>query len=104
MLKFKIVEFNFFRFIQSGLYFDFFLKKIIEIFVKNVFIYSALFLGEKYMIEFLTKKIIDSGVFNLNKLINLSELFFSYYFIQLLSIFFLFFFNFKYFIFIFLNY
>lgn len=91
MLKFKIVEFNFFRFIQSGLYFDFFLKKIIEIFVKNVFVYSALFLGEKYMIEFLTKKIIDSSIFNTNKLINLSELFFSYYFIQLLSIFFYFF-------------
>ena len=91
MLKLKLIEFNFFRFIQSGLYLDFFLKKLIEIFVKNVFIYSAQFIGEKYMIEFLTKKVIDSSVFNLNKLINLSDLFYSYYFIQLLCIFFYFF-------------
>jgi hypothetical protein len=91
MLKFKIVEFNFFRFIQSGLYIDFFLKKIIEIFVKNVFIYSAQFMGEKYIIEFLTKKVIDSSIFNINKLINFNDLFYSYYFIQLLCFFFYFF-------------
>jgi hypothetical protein len=91
MLKFIIVKFNFFRFIQSGLYLDFFLKKLIEIFVKNVFVYSAQFMGEKYMIEFLTKKVIDSSIFNVNKIINLNDLFYSYYFIQLLSIFFYFF-------------
>lgn len=91
MLKFKIVEFNFFRFIQSGLYFDFFLKKLVEIFVKNVFVYSSHYLGEKYMIEFLTKKVIDSSIFNTNKLINFNDLFYSYYFIQLLCIFFYFF-------------
>jgi hypothetical protein len=91
MLKFIIVKFNFFRFIQSGLYLDFFLKKLVEIFVKNVFIYSAQFMGEKYMIEFLTKKVIDSSIFNVNKIINLNDLFYSYYFIQLLSIFFYFF-------------
>ena len=91
MLKFKIVTFNFFRFMQSGLYLDFFLKKVIETFIKNVFIYAAQFLGEKYMIEFLTKKVIDSSIFNTNKLINLTDLFYSYYFIQLLCIFFYFF-------------
>jgi len=88
MLKFKIVTFNFFRFIQSGLYLDFFLKKLVELFVKNFFVYAAQFLGEKYMIEFLTKKVIDSSIFNINKIINLSELFYSNYFIQLLSVFF----------------
>ena len=91
MLKFIIVKFNFFRFIQSGLYLDFFLKKIIEIFIKNVFVYSAQFIGEKYMIEFLTKKVIDSSIFNVNKIINFNDLFYSYYFIQLLSVFFYFF-------------
>jgi hypothetical protein len=49
MLKFKIVTFSFFRFIQSGLYLDFFLKKLVELFVKNFFIYAAQFLGEKYI-------------------------------------------------------
>lgn len=91
MLNFKIVTFNFFRFVQSGLYLDFFLKKIVELFVKNFFIYAAQFLGEKYMIEFLTKKVIDSSIFNTNKVINLIDLFYSNYFIQLLSLFFYFF-------------
>ena len=86
MLKFRIVTFRFFRFIQSGLYLDFFLKKLIEKFIKNFFIYSAQFLGEKYMIEFLTKKIIDSAIFNTNKVINLVDLFYSNYFIQIISI------------------
>nr|YP_009512640.1 ymf57 [Uronema marinum]AXJ93332.1 ymf57 [Uronema marinum] len=89
MLKFKIVTFNFFRFVQSGLYVDFFLKKLVELFVKNFFIYAAQFLGEKYMIEFLTKKVIDSSIFNTNKIINLGDLFYSQYFISLLSILFL---------------
>ncbi len=89
MLKFKIVTFNFFRFVQSGLYVDFFLKKIIELFVKNFFVYAAQFLGEKYMIEYLTKKIIDSSIFNTNKIISMTDLFYTQYFISLLSIFFL---------------
>lgn len=89
MLKFRIVTFNFFRFIQSGLYVDFFLKKLIELFIKNFFIYAAQFLGEKYMIEYLTKKIIDSSIFNTNKIISLTDLFYTQYFISLLSIFFL---------------
>jgi len=89
MLKFKIVTFEFFRFIQSGLYVDFFLKKLIELFVKNFFIYAAQFIGEKYMIEFLTKKVIDSSVFNTNKIINVTDLFYTQYFISLLSILFL---------------
>jgi len=90
MLKFSIIKFRFFRFIQSGLYLDFFLKKIIEIFIRNVFVYSAQFLGEKYMIEYLTKKIIDSSVFNVNRIIGLTDLFYSFYFIQLLCVFFYF--------------
>jgi hypothetical protein len=60
MLKNKLFTFNFFRFVQTGLYVDFFIKKIIELFVKNYLVLTAQFFGEKYMIEFLTKKIIDS--------------------------------------------
>lgn len=88
MLKFNVFSFRFFRFVQSGLYVDFFLKKLCEIFVRNIFIYTAQFFGEKYMIEYLTKKIVDSSVFNVNRLVGLSELFYSYYFIQLVSLFF----------------
>jgi len=53
--------------IQSGFYFDFFLKKLCEVFLKNFFIYSSLFFGEKYIIEVFTKKIIDNYIFLANK-------------------------------------
>lgn len=58
MLKSKIIEFSFIRFIQSGLYVDFFIKKISEIWIKNTFIFTAQFFGEKYLIEYLTKKLL----------------------------------------------
>jgi hypothetical protein len=43
MLKMDIFTFRFFRFIQSGLYVDFFFKKVCEIFVRNFFVYAAQF-------------------------------------------------------------
>jgi hypothetical protein len=58
MLKNSIFNFKFFRFVQTGLYLDFFFKKIIEIFVKNYLVLTAQFFGEKYVIEYFTKKII----------------------------------------------
>lgn len=45
---------------QSGCYIDYIIKKIAEILVRNVFIYSALFFGEKYFVEFISKKTIDN--------------------------------------------
>lgn len=87
MLKSGIFSFNFLRFVQSGLYIDFFLKKIIEIFVRNFLIYASIFFGEKYIIEVLTKKIIDSTIFSINKKFSLMDLFYSYYFIQLVGLF-----------------
>ena len=86
MLKNSIFTFRFFKFIQSGMYVDFFLKKIIESYVRNSLIYSAQFFGEKYIIEYLTKKIIDSVIFNSNKIFFLIDLIYSYYFIQIVSI------------------
>lgn len=85
MLKNKLITFKFFRFIQSGLYLDFILKNISEIFIRNVFIYSAIFFGEKYMIEYLTKKTIDSFIFNNNRF-NYFSLFESKYFLQIITI------------------
>jgi len=45
------------------------LKKFAEIFIRNVFIYASLFFGEKYMIEHLTKKVVDSFIFKSNKFV-----------------------------------
>lgn len=85
MLKNKLILFKFFRFIQAGFYFDFIFKKITEIVMRNIFIYSAIFFGEKYLIEFITKKTIDSFIFNSNKvsIFNFSE---NKYFIQIIAI------------------
>lgn len=54
---------------QSGFYFDFIFKKLAEVFIRNIFIYSAMFLGEKYMIEHLTKKVVDTFIFSSSKLV-----------------------------------
>lgn len=90
MLKNIIFTFKFFRFIQTGLYLDYFFKKVIEIVLKNYIVLTAQFFGEKYIIEFLTKKVIDSWFFNNNKFIGLFELTQTNFFIQFIS--FLFFF------------
>lgn len=65
---------------QSGFYFDFIFKKLGEVFIRNVFIFAALFFGEKYMIEFLTKKVIDNFVFNSNKFFGWTYLNFMWFF------------------------
>jgi len=67
MLKFPQKKFKWSGKAQSGFYFDFFLKKLSEVFIRNIFIYAALFFGEKYLIEQLTKKIIHNFIFNSSK-------------------------------------
>lgn len=71
---------------QSGFYFDFFLKKIADVFIRNVFINASLFFGEKYMIEVLTKKVIDSFIFNSNRFLGFTKLNFTLFFYISLSI------------------
>lgn len=68
MLKWNLITFNFLRFSQSGMFIDFIVKQFTEYLVRNWLIYTALFFGEKYVIEYLTKKTIDSYVFNSNRL------------------------------------
>jgi hypothetical protein len=71
---------------QSGFYIDFLFKKSAEIFIRNVFIYSALFFGEKYMIEHLTKKTIDSFIYNSNKFFGWTILNYMWFFYTLLAV------------------
>lgn len=85
MLKNNLIKFKFFKFVQSGFYMDFIIKKLSEMFIRNVFIYSSIFFGEKYIIEYLTKKTIDSFIFNSNRF-NLLNLIESKYFLQIISI------------------
>ena len=57
-------------------------------FVRNIFVYASQFLGEKYMIEVLTKKVIDKSIFVVNKYIGWNNLKYFNFFYQFLSIFF----------------
>lgn len=75
---------------QSGFFIDFFCKKVADMFIRNVFIFAAIFFGEKYMIEKITKKIVDFFLFNTNKIIGLTSLSFSTFFILFLSLLFYF--------------
>jgi len=84
MLYNFFITFKFHRFCQSGFYFDFFYKKFTEVFVRNVFVYGAQFFAEKYMIEVLTKKIIDKNIFFVNKYIGWSNLNYFNFFFQFL--------------------
>lgn len=85
MLHSHFIKANFFRFSQAGYYFDFFFKKLSEVFVRNIFLYTSLFFGEKYMIEVLTKKIIVKSIYNINNLWSWNQLYYSTFFTQLLS-------------------
>lgn len=69
MLSFPDKKYSFFGKAQSGFYLDFLLKKLGETFIRNIFIYTALFFGEKYMIEQITKKTVDLFVFKTNTFI-----------------------------------
>ncbi len=80
MLFCYLVNSRFILLVQSGFYVDFFLKKMCEVFVKNVFIYTAQFFGEKYIIEVLTKKVIDSFIFNNSKFFHFNSLGYGIFF------------------------
>lgn len=59
MLHCQWLERKYDRSVKSGLYIDFFYKKVAEVFVRNVFISGAYIFGEKYIIEYLTKNMGD---------------------------------------------
>ena len=86
MLRFPQKKFKWSGKAQSGFYFDFILKKFADVFIRNIFINAALFFGEKYMIEHLTKKIVDNFIFNSNKFIGWTKLNFSVFFFISMSI------------------
>ena len=44
------------------MYIDFFLKKIAESFIRNIFVSGAFLIGEKYIIEHLTKSAGDKVI------------------------------------------
>lgn len=51
---------------QSGCYVDYLIKQLAEMVVRNVFVYAALFFGEKFIVEFCSKKVIDNLITDIN--------------------------------------
>lgn len=60
---------------------DFIIKQVVEYCTRAGLIYTALFFGEKYVIEYLTKKSVDSFVFNSNRIFSTTDLSFNDFFI-----------------------
>ena len=67
MLNSFFISNKFYKLFSIGLIFDFFLKKTIEVIVKNILIYLAQFFAEKFLIEIITKKSIELYIYILNK-------------------------------------
>jgi hypothetical protein len=67
MLRNYFIKYSFYKFIQSGFLLDFIVKKIAEIFIRNFFVYCSIFFGEKYLIEYLTRKFLNNILYNFNK-------------------------------------
>jgi hypothetical protein len=84
MLKFPQKKTKWFGKAQSGFYIDFFLKKLTDLFIRNIFIFSAMFFGEKYMIEIITRKIVDSFLFKSNKFLGFTALNYRFFIYNLL--------------------
>jgi hypothetical protein len=65
MLNLNYVTFVFKKHIKSGIYVDYFSRLIGKLGVMNLFIWSSLYIGEKFLIEYTTR-----FTNNNNKLIN----------------------------------
>lgn len=86
MLKYPNIRYRWLGRAKSGFYIDYIFKKFAEIFIRNVFIYASLFFGEKYMIEYVTKKTIDNFIFNSNKIVGWTTLNYMWFLYLLLSV------------------
>ena len=69
---FKVTNFNFFysffykleilKIIRDGFHIDSITKKLLENFLKKIFIYSGIFFGEKYIMEGLGPKLVENFI------------------------------------------
>lgn len=83
MLSSKIFSLEFIRFVQGGLFLDFFLKKVGTIVVRCWLVYSCFFFGEKYIIEHITKKSVESFFWFFNTIFSVRNLSIVYFFLQI---------------------
>lgn len=65
---------------QSGYYIDFLLKHFFESVLRSVFLYTAQFFCEKYIIEGYTKKIFSNSIYFINLFFKTNNFDFSFFF------------------------
>lgn len=75
MLHCQWLDSKFERSLKSGIYIDFFLKKLAESFIRNVFVSGAFIVGEKYIIEHITKSTGDKIISLFNGTYSISTTF-----------------------------
>lgn len=93
MLQFPQKRYKWVGRAQSGFYIDFIFKKFSDVFLRNVFMATAMFFGEKYMVEHLTKKTTDFFIFNTNRYIGLNNLnYTAFFYVSMSTVFYLCFF------------
>lgn len=81
---------NFLKCVKNNLYIDYFVKKITEIFLKNYLVLTPMFFGEKYLIEIFTKKFTNTLLFNFFNIFKYKNYSNSYFFSNILTLFFYF--------------
>jgi hypothetical protein len=62
VLTLLFTQTRFINFFQSGFYLDYFIKKLVETLSRSLLVWAATFFGEKFFVEYLTKKSMDSMV------------------------------------------
>lgn len=62
MLSFFFLKIRNINFLKTGLYLDYCLRVLSKIFTYNLFIYTAYFFAEKYLIEFNTRYVFNYTV------------------------------------------
>ena len=85
MLHLYLLKWDLIKFIQLGYNIDYIVKNSAIRLVSRVLIFMGFIFGEKYIVEYITKKSIDGFIFNNNRFIGLNSLAYSYYFIQILT-------------------
>lgn len=61
MLKNKFISFKFTTHIKSGFYIDYLWRLLAKKYLQNVFIWGALYVSEKFVIEYLTRFIVNNS-------------------------------------------
>ena len=76
----------FFTWSQCGFYIDFLIKKISEIFLRNYYVYTSQFFGEKYLVEYITKFFFNFIIFFCSKFLNYNNYYYNIFLYNIVAV------------------